>query len=101
MGYRAYRLESVEDLTKPFVSMYFGAAFVGWLTDFDGMYVTLTATKAYYFLSVNIFHFHNGWCLGEYELPKNTLTTFEQIRLFNFLNLKSRTKCKNSQKSDS
>ncbi|XP_028803828.1 uncharacterized protein LOC114758893 [Neltuma alba] len=36
MGYRAYRLESVEDLTKPFVSMYFGAAFVAWLSEFEG-----------------------------------------------------------------
>ncbi|KAK2972044.1 hypothetical protein RJ640_005064 [Escallonia rubra] len=36
LGYKAYLVESVEDLTKPFVSMYFGAAYLAWLSEFEG-----------------------------------------------------------------
>ncbi|RDX67568.1 hypothetical protein CR513_53541, partial [Mucuna pruriens] len=36
LGYRAYKLESVDDLNNPFVSMYFGAAYVAWLSEYDG-----------------------------------------------------------------
>lgn len=36
LSYRAYRLDSVDDLTKPFVSMYFGAAYLAWLSDYEG-----------------------------------------------------------------
>ncbi|RZB97224.1 hypothetical protein D0Y65_020751, partial [Glycine soja] len=36
LGYRAYRLESVDDLNNPFVSMYFGAAYVAWLSEYEG-----------------------------------------------------------------
>lgn len=39
LGYRAYKLESVDDLYKPFVSMYFGAAYVAWLSEYEGRYV--------------------------------------------------------------
>jgi len=39
LGYRAYRLESVDDLNNPFVSMYFGAAYVAWLSEYEGRYV--------------------------------------------------------------
>ncbi|KAK6123888.1 hypothetical protein DH2020_042379 [Rehmannia glutinosa] len=35
-GYKAYMVESVEDLTKPFVSMYFGAAYMNWLSEYEG-----------------------------------------------------------------
>ncbi|MED6159007.1 hypothetical protein PIB30_038316 [Stylosanthes scabra] len=36
LGYRAYKLESPEDLYNPFVSMYFGAAYVTWLSEYEG-----------------------------------------------------------------
>nr|POE58836.1 hypothetical protein CFP56_01621 [Quercus suber] len=36
LGYRAYRVDSADDLTKPFVSMYFGAAYLVWLTEYEG-----------------------------------------------------------------
>lgn len=39
MGYRAYKLESVDDLSNPFVSMYFGVAYVAWLSEYEGRYV--------------------------------------------------------------
>ncbi|XP_057724979.1 uncharacterized protein LOC130940765 isoform X1 [Arachis stenosperma] len=35
LGYRAYKLESPEDLYNPFVSMYFGAAYVTWLSEYE------------------------------------------------------------------
>ncbi|XP_022952068.1 uncharacterized protein LOC111454831 isoform X1 [Cucurbita moschata] len=41
LSYRAYRLESVDDLTKPFVSMYFGAAYFDWLSEYEGRERTL------------------------------------------------------------
>eukprot|EP00257_Ricinus_communis_P013707 XP_015571213.1 uncharacterized protein LOC8259970 isoform X2 [Ricinus communis] len=36
LGYRAYRVDSVDDLTKPFVSMYFGAAYLAYLSEYEG-----------------------------------------------------------------
>lgn len=33
MGFRAYRINSVDDLSKPFISMYFGAAYLVWLVE--------------------------------------------------------------------
>lgn len=36
LGHRAYRIECVDDLTKPFVSMYFGAAYLAWLAEYEG-----------------------------------------------------------------
>ncbi|XP_021299525.1 uncharacterized protein LOC110428133 isoform X1 [Herrania umbratica] len=36
VGYRAYRVDYVEDLTKPFVSMYFGTAYFAWLSEYEG-----------------------------------------------------------------
>ncbi|KAI9159815.1 hypothetical protein LWI28_002179 [Acer negundo] len=36
LGYRAYRFDSVEDLTKPFVSVYFAAAYLAWLSEYEG-----------------------------------------------------------------
>lgn len=36
VGYKAYMVESVDDLTKPFVSMYFGAAYFAWLSEYEG-----------------------------------------------------------------
>ncbi|KAI5440763.1 hypothetical protein KIW84_010292 [Lathyrus oleraceus] len=36
LGFRAYKLESVDDLSNPFVSMYFGAAYVAWLSEYEG-----------------------------------------------------------------
>ncbi|XP_024532668.1 uncharacterized protein LOC112346933 [Selaginella moellendorffii] len=36
LGYKSYKLKSAEDLTKPFVSMYFGAAYVCWLSTHGG-----------------------------------------------------------------
>ncbi|XP_024160932.1 uncharacterized protein LOC112168050 isoform X1 [Rosa chinensis] len=36
MGFRAYRTISVDDISKPFVSMYFGAAYLVWLVECEG-----------------------------------------------------------------
>ncbi|XP_061350599.1 uncharacterized protein LOC133295761 [Gastrolobium bilobum] len=36
LGYRAYKLETVDDLNNPFASMYFGAAYVAWLSEYEG-----------------------------------------------------------------
>ncbi|KAI4342421.1 hypothetical protein MLD38_027052 [Melastoma candidum] len=36
LGYKAYDIESVDDLCKPFVSMYFGAAYLAWLSEYEG-----------------------------------------------------------------
>ncbi|XP_056693745.1 uncharacterized protein [Spinacia oleracea] len=36
LGYKAYKVESVEDLKKPFISMYFGAAYMIWLSEYEG-----------------------------------------------------------------
>jgi len=36
LGYKSYIVQSVEDLTNPFVSMYFGAAYMAWLSEYEG-----------------------------------------------------------------
>ncbi|KAL6206130.1 hypothetical protein ACLB2K_023379 [Fragaria x ananassa] len=36
MGFRAYRISSADDLSKPFVSMYFGASYLLWLLECEG-----------------------------------------------------------------
>ena len=36
MGYKSYRLRGRDDLSNPFVAMYFGAAYVCWLTTYNG-----------------------------------------------------------------
>ncbi|KAL3503760.1 hypothetical protein ACH5RR_038209 [Cinchona calisaya] len=36
VGYKAYIVESVDDLSKPFVSIYFGAAYLAWLSEYEG-----------------------------------------------------------------
>lgn len=36
LGYKGYTVKSVEDLTYPFVSMYFGAAYMAWLSEYEG-----------------------------------------------------------------
>ncbi|KAF9587635.1 hypothetical protein IFM89_004467 [Coptis chinensis] len=36
LGYKAYSVESVEDLYNPFVSMYFAAAYLVWLSQYEG-----------------------------------------------------------------
>lgn len=36
VGYKAYVVESIEDLAKPFVSMYYGAAYLAWLENYEG-----------------------------------------------------------------
>ncbi|CAN8293107.1 unnamed protein product [Cochlearia groenlandica] len=36
LGYRAYRVDSADDLTKPFASMYFGVAYLVWLSEYEG-----------------------------------------------------------------
>lgn len=48
LGYRGYKVESFDDLTKPFVSMYFGAAYVLWLSEYEGRErSTLFVVQAY------------------------------------------------------
>ncbi|XP_020100746.1 uncharacterized protein LOC109718756 isoform X1 [Ananas comosus] len=36
VGCRAYKVTSVDDLYNPFVSMYFGAAYLAWLSEYEG-----------------------------------------------------------------
>ncbi|KAE8706374.1 two pore calcium channel protein 1B-like [Hibiscus syriacus] len=36
LGFRDYPVDYVEDLTKPFVSIYFGAAYFAWLSMYEG-----------------------------------------------------------------
>ncbi|KMS99133.1 hypothetical protein BVRB_2g047760 [Beta vulgaris subsp. vulgaris] len=36
LGYKTYRVDTIEDLRKPFVSMYFGAAYMVWLSEYEG-----------------------------------------------------------------
>ncbi|RAL41103.1 hypothetical protein DM860_008801 [Cuscuta australis] len=36
LGYKAYRVESVEELRRPFESLYFGAAYLAWLSHYEG-----------------------------------------------------------------
>ncbi|XP_010914226.1 uncharacterized protein [Elaeis guineensis] len=36
LGCRAYEVKSVDDLYNPFVSMYFGAAYLSWLSEYEG-----------------------------------------------------------------
>ncbi|GLJ52663.1 hypothetical protein SUGI_1120900 [Cryptomeria japonica] len=36
LGYKAYKIRSIEDLSNPFLSMYFGAAYVCWLSTYEG-----------------------------------------------------------------
>lgn len=35
-GYKAYKVHSVDELSNPFVSMYFGAAYMNWLSEYGG-----------------------------------------------------------------
>ncbi|KQJ93546.1 hypothetical protein BRADI_3g05286v3 [Brachypodium distachyon] len=35
-SYKAYTVNSVDDLYNPFASMYFGAAYLGWLSQYEG-----------------------------------------------------------------
>eukprot|EP00262_Sarcandra_glabra_P022449 TRINITY_DN994_c0_g1_i7.p1 TRINITY_DN994_c0_g1~~TRINITY_DN994_c0_g1_i7.p1 ORF type:complete len:213 (+),score=31.81 TRINITY_DN994_c0_g1_i7:82-639(+) len=35
-GYKAYKVTSVEDLSNPFLSMYFGAAYLACLSEYEG-----------------------------------------------------------------
>ncbi|GMP92099.1 hypothetical protein CsSME_00042471 [Camellia sinensis var. sinensis] len=35
LGYKAYIVESVDDLTKHFVSLYFGAGYLAWLSQYE------------------------------------------------------------------
>ncbi|XP_052179214.1 uncharacterized protein LOC127792653 isoform X2 [Diospyros lotus] len=36
LGFQAYKVESSDDLTKPFVSLYYGAAYMAWLSKYEG-----------------------------------------------------------------
>ncbi|KAI3948497.1 hypothetical protein MKW98_019247 [Papaver atlanticum] len=36
LGYKAYKIDSVEDLLNPFASMYFAAAYLVWLNKYEG-----------------------------------------------------------------
>ncbi|XP_010236187.1 uncharacterized protein LOC100830826 isoform X2 [Brachypodium distachyon] len=35
-SYKAYTVNSVDDLYNPFASMYVGAAYLGWLSQYEG-----------------------------------------------------------------
>lgn len=42
LGYRAYKVISVDDLYNPFVSMYFGAAYSAYLSEYEGRSVAIS-----------------------------------------------------------
>jgi hypothetical protein len=48
MGYRAYTIDAVSALLyRPFVSVYFGAAYLKWLSTYDGKYGSFDETFAF------------------------------------------------------
>ncbi|XP_020531574.1 uncharacterized protein LOC18447898 isoform X2 [Amborella trichopoda] len=36
IGFKAYKVKAMEDLSNPFLSMYFGTAYVSWLSQYEG-----------------------------------------------------------------
>ncbi|KAM4070831.1 hypothetical protein ACJW30_11G015500 [Castanea mollissima] len=79
LGYRAYRVDSADDLTKPFVSMYFGAAYLVWLSEYEGRERTPQFVVQAYISgpkNVNLQETGPLWlkfmqALGNYEDTKN------------------------------
>lgn len=59
LSHRAYRLDSADDLTKPFVSMYFGAAYFVWLSEYEGRLVSSMMK-----ISTQVWkHFSSKYCI--------------------------------------
>ncbi|KAI4333275.1 hypothetical protein L6164_018107 [Bauhinia variegata] len=68
LGYRAYTLESVDDLNKPFMSMYFGAAYVAWLSKYEGRERSSEfVLRAYMVGPKNVNNEENGKLRLQYE----------------------------------
>lgn len=73
LGYKAYRVESAEDLTKPFVSMYFGAAYLAWLSQYEGRERSPKFVIQAYFSgpkNVNLDETGPGWLKFEEALSR-------------------------------
>ncbi|KAH9677008.1 transglycosylase [Citrus sinensis] len=82
LGYRAYKVDSADDLTKPFVSMYFGAAYLSYLSEYEGKERTPQFVVQAYLegpKNVNLQETGPSWlkfeqALGNYEATKRSDT---------------------------
>ncbi|VVA26986.1 PREDICTED: transglycosylase [Prunus dulcis] len=78
MGFKAYTIHSADDLSMPFVSMYFGAAYLVWLVEYEGRSRTPEFVVQAYILgpkNVNLQDSGPQWlkfeeALGKYEDTK-------------------------------
>ncbi|PQQ13637.1 uncharacterized protein Pyn_28106 [Prunus yedoensis var. nudiflora] len=78
MGFKAYTIHSADDLSMPFVSMYFGAAYLVWLVEYEGRSRTPEFVVQAYILgpkNVNLEDSGPQWlkfeeALGKYEDTK-------------------------------
>ncbi|CAK7326058.1 unnamed protein product [Dovyalis caffra] len=78
LGYRAYRVDSADDLTKPFVSMYFGAAYLAWLSEYEGRERTPQfVVPAYLSGPKNVNHQETGPLWLKFE---QALSNYEDIK---------------------
>uniref|UniRef100_A0A6N2LR39 Transglycosylase SLT domain-containing protein n=1 Tax=Salix viminalis TaxID=40686 RepID=A0A6N2LR39_SALVM len=78
LGYRAYRVDSVDDMTKPFVSMYFGAAYLAWLSEYEGRERTPQfVVPAYLSGPKNVNHQETGPLWLKFE---QALSCYEDIK---------------------
>lgn len=81
LGYRAYKVDSADDLTKPFVSMYFGAAYLSYLSEYEGKERTPQFVVQAYLegpKNVNLQETGPSWlkfeqALGNYEATKSKI----------------------------
>ncbi|KAJ4705778.1 Transglycosylase SLT domain [Melia azedarach] len=81
LGYRGYKIECEEDLTKPFVSMYFGAAYLAYLSEYEGRERTPQFVVQAYLegpKNVNLQETGPSWlkfeqALSNYDVTKNKI----------------------------
>ncbi|XP_031394359.1 uncharacterized protein LOC116205744 isoform X2 [Punica granatum] len=73
LGYKAYRMDSEEDLLNPFASMYFGAGYMAWLSEYEGRERTPQFVVQAYFVgpqNVNVQETAAVWLKFEEALGK-------------------------------
>ncbi|KAH6836667.1 hypothetical protein C2S53_005418 [Perilla frutescens var. hirtella] len=93
LGYKGYSVDSVEDLTKPFVSMYFGAAYMTWLSEYEGRERSLQFIVQAYLCgphNVNIQETGPLWdkfeeVLYRYQNPKSSSSSGISFMMMMFL----------------
>ncbi|KAH9677000.1 transglycosylase [Citrus sinensis] len=87
LGYRAYKVDSADDLTKPFVSMYFGAAYLSYLSEYEGKERTPQFVVQAYLegpKNVNLQETGPSWlkfeqALGNYEATKRIYYYYKRL----------------------